>query len=928
MSTSWRSDDPDAGLEASKYENPVPSRTLIFHHLEKRGAPAHYELLVQEFGLDDFDEQEGLRRRLIAMVRDGQLIQNRKGAYGLIDKMDLIVGTVQGHKDGFGFVIPKEKEKGDDLFLTAGQMKELFDGDRIVVRETDVDSRGRRYCAIVDILERSVTQVVGPYHEEDGVGFIIPESRRMTNEIVIETGALKPTEGQIVLVDIKSYPTRRHLATGVVREILGDRMDAGMEIQIALRSHDIPHEWPANVLKEMKGYHPEVAEQDKRHRSDLRHVPFVTIDGEDARDFDDAVFASKAKTGGWRLLVAIADVSHYVKPGTALDEEARNRGNSVYFPGYVVPMLPEVLSNGLCSLNPEVDRLAMVCEMTVSAKGKLSGFKFHEAVICSHARLTYSKVGTLLQEPESEKGQKLRAQYAAIVPHIDELYRLYKVLHAVRSERGAIDFETTETRIVFNRYRKIERVVPVIRNDAHKLIEECMLCANVATAKFLEKHDLPALYRVHEGPTDKKLESLKAYLGELGLHLPGRNAPTPKDYQQLLAAIEERPDASVIQVMLLRSLSQAVYGAENSGHFGLAYSAYAHFTSPIRRYPDLLVHRAIRSVIRSVRESKHVIRTEGAKPLSKNTIFPYDLEKMAQLGEHCSLTERRADDATRDVMDWLKCEYMQHQLGNVFEGTVSTVTGFGIFVELKEIFVTGLVHVTALPDDYYHFEAAKQRLVGERTGRQFRLGDEVTIQVARVDLEEKTIDFELQDSPMATRKGRRKAVTRKTDNKPGRSTARGSGTKSSGREQDKSRQRRATSRKARPNETEAGSTADASYRMKLLEERARTGGEDDSMRKPRKKDGKSSNRKDKVRKDKVHKDKGKRASARKKASTKGEAVQKTPATKSARKKPVKAKKSGQAATKSKSGKSKSKSGKSSASAAKPVRTPRKRPLKK
>ncbi len=895
MSTSWRFDDPDAGLEAGKYENPVPSRALISQHLENRGAPAHYELLVEEFGLIDEDEQEGLRRRLIAMVRDGQLIQTRKGSYGLINKMDLIVGTVQGHRDGFGFVIPKEG--GGDLYLTPRQMKELFDGDRVVVRETEVDNRGRRYCALVDILERSVTQIVGPYYEEDGLGFVTPESRRMTNEVVIEPGALSPTPGQIVLVDIKEYPTRRHMAIGIIREILGDRMDAGMEIEIALRSHDIPHEWPESVLKEIKLYKPEVAEADKNHRIDIRSLPFVTIDGEDARDFDDAVYVEKKRSGGWRLMVAIADVSHYVKPGSAPDEEAINRGNSVYFPGYVVPMLPEVLSNGLCSLNPHVDRLAMVCEMTISANGKMSGFRFYEGVICSHARLTYTKVGTMLQEPESEKGVELRQEYANVVRHVDELYKLYHVLRSVREERGAIDFETTETRIVFDKNRKIEKIVPVVRNDAHKLIEECMLCANVATAKFLEKHDLPALYRVHEGPTDKKLESLHTFLGELGLGLPGRSKPTPKDYQQLLASIAERPDAHVIQVMLLRSLSQAVYSPENNGHFGLAFSAYAHFTSPIRRYPDLLVHRAIRHVIRSERETKHVLRAEGAKPLKKSAIFPYDMEGMVQLGEQCSMTERRADDATRDVMDWLKCEYVQQHIGEVFEGVISTVTGFGLFVELTDIFVTGLVHISALPGDYYHFDAAKQRLVGERTAKQFRLGDSVTVKVAGVNLEEKNIDFELDGAPSATRKGRR-----------------GAG-KDRDSDRDKSKARRATGRKPKPNKS--STTASSDYRIKLLEERGRKPDDDSwESRQPSrkgKKEGASPEEPDKKNKNgkvKNRKDKGKRTSGKKQVlKQNGPATAKAPSGEKVSRKPA------------------VKKGPKPGASGKPVRTPRKRPVK-
>ena len=835
MTKSWRSDDPDASLEAGKYDNPVPSRALIQQQLEQRGAPAHYEVLVEEFGLVDEDEQEGLRRRLIAMVRDGQLLQTRKGAFGLIDKMDLIVGRVQGHRDGFGFVIPAEG--GSDLFLTARQMKELFDGDRIVVRETDVDSRGRRYCSIVDILERSLSQVVGRYHEEDGLGFVTPEGRRMTNDVVIEPGSLMPSEGQFVLVDIKEYPTKRHLAIGVIREVLGNRQDPGMEIDLALRGHEIPHEWPQDLLEAVKSFSPEVAEDDKQFRVDMRDVPFVTIDGEDARDFDDAVYAEKKRAGGWRLFVAIADVSHYVKPGSPLDREANNRGTSVYFPGHVIPMLPEVLSNGLCSLNPHVDRLAMVCEMTISAKGKISGYKFYEGLIQSHARLTYTKVGAMLETPEEESGRALRTEYAPQVPHLEELYRLYKVLRKTREERGAIDFETTETRIQFDANRKIDKIVPVVRNDAHKLIEECMLCANVATARFLEKHSLPALYRVHEGPTDKKLETLHGFLGELGLSLPGRNKPTPGDYQQLLASIADRPDAHVIQVMMLRSLSQAVYTPENNGHFGLAFAAYAHFTSPIRRYPDLLVHRAIRHVIRSERESKHVVRVSGAQSLSKKAIFPYDNEAMLALGEHCSLVERRADDATREATDALKCEYMQNHLGSVHDGVVTTVTGFGLFIELTDIFITGLVHISALPGDYYHYDSARQRLVGEKTSMRFQLGDQVIVQVARVDLEEKTIDFELEGAPQSTRSGRRKT-----------SAGRG-GRKGSPR--DDARARRATGRKPRSNARKTGDVRSCTPAG------SDDKGNDAGGKKPGA--GKAGGRK----KSKARKDKGKRSSQKK-----------------------------------------------------------------
>ena len=525
-------------------------------------------------------------------------------------------------------------------------------------------------------------------------------------------------------------------------------MAPGMEIDVALRSFDIPHVWPEAVLKEAARLKPEVEEKDKHKRVDLRHLPFVTIDGEDARDFDDAVFCEKPGgwkllTGGFRLYVAIADVSHYVKVDSALDKEAVVRGNSVYFPERVVPMLPEELSNGLCSLNPHVDRLAMVCEITLSKSGKMTDYQFYEAVIHSHARLTYNKVSAMLEQPKSAEGKRLSAEYAEVLPHLKQLYSLYKVLLKARHTRGAIDFETQETRIVFGTDRKIAAIKPTERNDAHKLIEECMLCANVATAAFLQKHEIPALYRVHDAPPLERQEKLRAFLGELGLSLhKGKEGPTPKDYQALLEKIQGRPDFHVIQTVMLRSLSQAVYSAENHGHFGLNYEAYAHFTSPIRRYPDLLVHRAIRSVIRSRRDTPHV-RREGAPSMPKARIYPYDEAALEQLGEQCSMTERRADEATRDVVNWLKCEFMKDRVGETFPGVITAVTGFGLFVELTDIYVEGLVHVTAMPGDYYHFDPLHHRLSGERSGRSFRLGDGVEVRVMRVDLDERKIDFEL-----------------------------------------------------------------------------------------------------------------------------------------------------------------------------------------
>ncbi len=746
----WQSLDPEAAREAEKYDNPIPSRELILSHLAERGAPASREQLVEEFGLHTEDQLEALRRRLRAMERDGQLIYTRRGTYAPVDKLDLICGRISGHRDGFGFLVPDDGS--DDLFLSPAQMRLVFDRDRALVRLAGFDRRGRREGGIVEVIERAHESIVGRYYEENGIGFVVADNPKIQQEVLVTPGRTAGARiGQFVEIKITHWPTQRFQPQGDIVEVIGNYMAPGMEIDVALRSYDIPHVWPEAVVKEARKLKPEVDEKDKEKRVDLRHLPFVTIDGEDARDFDDAVYCEKNSSrwklfsGGWKLYVAIADVSHYVKVGSALDAEAVERGNSVYFPERVVPMLPEELSNGLCSLNPHVDRLAMVCEMTMSKSGQMVDYKFYEAVIHSHARLTYNKVSLMLEDPKSSEGKSLRSEYKEVLPHLNQLYALYQVLVAARHERGAIDFETQETRIVFGTDRKIDEIRPTQRNDAHKLIEECMLAANVATARFMQDHEIPSLYRVHDGPPPERLEKLKAFLGELGLSLQrgkSKDGPSPKDYQRLLESIRERPDYHLIQTVMLRSLSQAVYSAQNEGHFGLNYEAYTHFTSPIRRYPDLLVHRAIRSVVRSKRDTKHVERA-GAAIMPKARIYPYDEATLEKLGEQCSMTERRADEATRDVVNWLKCEFMQDRVGETFAGVITAVTGFGIFVELRDIYVEGLVHVTALPADYYHFDPVHHRLSGERSGRSFRLGDSVEVKVMRVDLDERKIDFEL-----------------------------------------------------------------------------------------------------------------------------------------------------------------------------------------
>lgn len=734
--------DPHAKRESKKYTNPIPSREFILDILDQSTGPMSSRQLEKALSIQSDESREALRRRLIAMERDGQIHSNRKKAYAKVDKLDLIRGRVQGHRDGFGFVIPADGS-GDDVYLASRQMRKVFDGDEVLVRLASTGMRGRRDGVVVEVVKHNTQQIVGRYFCERGIGFVRPDNPRVGHDVLVASDdTMGASHNQFVMVEITHQPSRDSQPMGRIVEVLGDHMAPGMEIDVAIRTHDIPHEWPDAVTQAAASLPVEVEETDKKNRIDCRHLPFVTIDGEDARDFDDAVYCEAKKSGGWRLYVAIADVSHYVQVGSALDHEAEIRSTSVYFPDFVVPMLPEALSNGLCSLNPKVDRLAMVCEITISEAGKVSGYTFYEAVIYSHARLTYTKVGQMLDKKD-EMHRTVREQYASVTPHIDQLHKLYRTLRKTREVRGAIDFETTETRILFDRERKIEKIVPVVRNDAHKLIEECMLCANVCAARFLEKHELDGLYRVHDGPKEQKLENLKTFLGALGLNLRSKGSPEPSHYQKLLEKIGNRPDAKIIQTVMLRSLSQAVYQPENKGHFGLAYPAYTHFTSPIRRYPDLLTHRAIRSIIRGKKDSKQVRRVKAAGSLAKKVIYPYDLADMLRLGEHTSMAERRADEATRDVVSWLKCEYLQDRVGEVFKGIITGVTNFGVFVELLDVYVEGLVHITSLPSDYYRYEEAHHRLVGERSNQIFSLGDELTVQVAAINLDERKVDFEL-----------------------------------------------------------------------------------------------------------------------------------------------------------------------------------------
>jgi ribonuclease R len=713
--TSRRRDDIDPAL--------LPSREAILDALKQAGVPLPPTELASAMVVDK-RAQEAYFGRIDAMQRDGQLLMNRKGELCVTAKLDLITGTVQGHPDGFGFLVPDDGSA--DLFLRPSEMHKVLHGDRATARRSGTDRRGRPEGEIVDVLARANRTVVGRLYQERGISFVVAENRRINQDLLVpedERGAAK--SGDVVVVEIVQQPSPQREAIARVVEILGGYTDPGMEIEIALRKHDLPHEFSPAARKQAGKLPSEVTDRDRAGRVDITALPLVTIDGETARDFDDAVHCTRVGRG-FRLIVAIADVSHYVKDGDALDRDGRERGTSVYFPRRVIPMLPEALSNELCSLKPQVDRLCLVCEMEITGEGAISRHKFYPAVMHSRARLTYTQVWSWLSDPKD-----VPREAKTLLPQLMDLHALFQALKRAREARGAIDFDSIEMQLEFDVSGKIVRIVPVVRNDAHKLIEECMLAANVCTAEFLAQHEHPALYRVHEGPTPEKLGALRDFLASCALALPGGDDPTASDYAQLLLRIKDRPDYALLQTVLLRSLQQARYRPDNVGHFGLSYLAYAHFTSPIRRYPDLLVHRAIKAVL-----AKRVYKPSGAS--------------WAELGVHCSLTERRADDATRDVENWLKCYFMQDRVGETFDGTISGVTSFGVFVTLDGLNIDGLVHVTELGRDYFHFDAGRHAMIGERSGRVYQLAGRVRVKVARVDLETTKIDFTLADEVAST----------------------------------------------------------------------------------------------------------------------------------------------------------------------------------
>ncbi len=718
--------DPFLEREREQYEHPLPSREYILQILNEQGMPIDQEDLCSLLEIE-LHEEELFIRRLRAMERDGQIMRNRKRAICVMEKLDLIKGKVQGHPDGFGFLIPEDGSP--DLMISAKEMHKVLHGDTVMARAGGTDRRGRREASIVEVLEHGTKRLVGRLYVEHGILFVVAENRRISQDILVAPGEHAGAQpGQVVMLELVQQPSKHAQPIGRIVEILGNYADPGMEIEIALRKHDLPHEFPHDAKRQAEQFSEQVLPESYSGREDVRQLPLVTIDGETARDFDDAVYCEPAGAG-FRLVVAIADVSAYVEPGDALDQEALNRSTSVYFPRRVIPMLPEELSNGLCSINPHVERLCMVCDMHISGAGEIEKYRFYPSVMVSKARLTYNQVADMLANPQGETAQ----QFATVLPHVNHLYTLFQTLLKARAKRGAIDFETVETQMMFNADGKIERIVPVVRNDAHKLIEECMLAANVCAAGFLHDHEHPVLYRVHEGPTPEKLEAVREFFKEFGMELGGGDEPEAGDYAKLLKQIKGRPDAGLLQTVMLRSLRQARYCPDNVGHFGLGYEAYAHFTSPIRRYPDLLVHRAIKAVLKGAQY----------KPS----------EKWDALGIHCSQNERRADDATRDVEAWLKCFYMRDHLGSVFDGTISSVTGFGLFVALDDLFVEGLVHVSELGSDYFHFDATKHQMLGEHTGKRYRLGDRVRVQVVRVDMESTKIDFVLESVPGEAGKG-------------------------------------------------------------------------------------------------------------------------------------------------------------------------------
>jgi ribonuclease R len=722
--------DPQAAREAARYEQPIASREMILQVLAAHDGPMDVEALASKLALAAPDRLDALGKRLGAMLRDGQLLQNRRGGFVPAERADLIAGTVIANPDGFGFLRP-DKGTGDDLFLPPFEMRKVMHGDRVLGSVTGMDRRGRREGTIVEVLERRLTRLIGRYSEEAGIGYVVPDDKRVQRNVMIPAeGRNEARNGQLVVAEITQAQDAHRPPIGKVLAVLGDKLTASLAVEAAIHGHDIPHEFPPEVLAEATAVPLQVQHADIAGRIDLRKIPLVTIDGEDAKDFDDAVWCEPTRDG-FRLIVAIADVSHYVRPGTPLDDEAQLRATSVYFPGFVVPMLPETLSNGICSLMPQVDRLCFVADMHVGRDGIVTDARFYEAVMHSHARLTYTDVWNVVGDGIAEDDHAAAlAKVGALLPQVQRLHQLYGVLDKARAKRGAIEFETSEVRFVLDAKGEVNQAGMLVRNDAHKLIEECMIAANVQAALYLLGTHVPAPYRDHDKPPESKYADLEEFLKEFQLRLPPWAKLRPKDFRMLLEKIRERPDAALLESVILRSQALAVYAPDNIGHFGLALEAYAHFTSPIRRYPDLLVHRAI----------KHALA--GGKP----DTYTYTPHAMASLSLQCSERSRRADEAQREVDERYRAAWMETHVGKEFDGTISGVTSFGLFVELDDSKVNGLVHVTQLANDFYHFDAVRKTLTGERRGRSYRLGDRARVVVLKASVEDRKIDFRLVEA--------------------------------------------------------------------------------------------------------------------------------------------------------------------------------------
>ncbi|GFE90878.1 ribonuclease R [Steroidobacter agaridevorans] len=693
--------------------------------LQAAGRPLDFDELAQRAQRNGASARKRLTKELEELLQSGAIIRNRRDEYCLRERLALTVGTVSAHKDGHGFLMPDDRSA--PIYLAPRQMQEAMHGDRAAVRISGTDHRGRPEGAIVEVLERNTREIVGRLYDESGICFVVPDNPRIGHKILVprqHLGQARP--GQVVLVKLVEQPSKTAQPLGHITRVLGEHAAPGMETDIAIHSHGLPFEFPGEVIAEAEAFGNSVSAAAKRGREDLRELPLVTIDGEDARDFDDAVYCEPLRGGSFRLLVAIADVASYVEPNRALDREAQLRGTSVYFPNRVLPMLPEALSNGLCSLNPNVDRLCMVCEMRVSADGKVTRAQFFEGLMRSAARLTYTKVAAYLTNPAAVH----EPEVTALGEQLQSLYGVFKALHRQRLQRGALDFDAPELKVKFDAQGRIATFVESTRNDAHRLIEECMIAANVQAARFLKKHRIPTLYRVHGKPEEDRLEQLRSFLQGFNIQLPTDRELEPHDLSEVLARSVGHEEAHLIQTVVIRSMPQAVYQPENIGHFGLALSEYAHFTSPIRRYPDLMVHRGIR----------HILRGGNAET------FPWTTGMVSTLGQSCSHTERRADEATRDAMSWLKCEFMRDKIGEEFDTLVTGVVDFGLFVQIKGMQIDGLVHVSALGADYFSRDKTGYRMVGARSGRIFRLGDHLRVRLINVVIDERKIDFELAEA--------------------------------------------------------------------------------------------------------------------------------------------------------------------------------------